>query len=103
MTNTAFLILAAVADVERHGYGIIQEVRELSHGSVDLGAGTLYGSLERLSDHGLITATREAVVDGRLRRYYRITEIGRTAVVQQADRQESTASAVRLRLAGSHR
>ena len=60
-----------------HGYGVIQEVAALSDGRVTLRPGTLYGALDRLVEQGLVAADREEVVDGRLRRYYRLTDDGR--------------------------
>jgi Transcriptional regulator PadR-like family len=57
----------------QHGYGIIQDVAGISGGRVHLKAGTLYAALERLTEERLIEVDREAVVDARLRRYYRIT------------------------------
>jgi DNA-binding PadR family transcriptional regulator len=95
-----FLILAALADGEHYGYGIIQEVASLSKGAVRLGPGTLYGALDRLGAQGLVEATRTEVVDGRHRRYYRLTERGLDAVQVETRRQLTQVNAVRRRLQG---
>lgn len=73
-------MLLSLADRPRHGYGIVQAVLDLSDGTTRMGAGTLYGLLDRMGSAGLIEASGEEVVDGRLRRYYRLTEAGSAAV-----------------------
>ncbi|WP_251152604.1 PadR family transcriptional regulator [Cellulosimicrobium sp. Marseille-Q4280] len=79
MTEQSYLVLLALVEERRHGYAVIQAVRELSGGHTSLGAGTLYGNLDRLVASGLVEAVGEEVVDGRLRRYYRATGGGRRA------------------------
>src|SRR5256714_13392267 len=59
-----------------HGYGLIAEVARLSGGRISLRPGTLYGALDRLVDAGLGGVDHEEIVDGRLRRYYRLTDPG---------------------------
>jgi DNA-binding PadR family transcriptional regulator len=86
LTEQAYLVLLALADEPRHGYGVVQEVRELSGGAVKLGAGTLYGILDRLSTAGYAEASGEVVVDGRLRRYYRLTPAGHDALTAETAR-----------------
>ncbi|QIK84548.1 PadR family transcriptional regulator [Sanguibacter sp. HDW7] len=76
MTSQAYLLLLALADGRQHGYGLAARVRELSDGDVRLGAGTLYGNLERLLGADLIADDGEEVADGRARRYYRLTDDG---------------------------
>ena len=97
----AYLVLAALANGERHGYGIVGEVGEITNGRVRLGTGTLYGVLDRLLTDGHVAQVREEVVDGRLRRYYRLSGSGRHVLTEELERQESTARAVRARLAGA--
>ena len=80
MREPTFLILVALADADRHGYGIIREVQELSSGRIRLGPGTLSGALDRLSDQGLVKTTRTEVLNGRLRLYYAISDAGLAAV-----------------------
>ena len=98
MTEPAFLVLAALVDEPRHGYGLVGEVATLSEGRVRLRVGTLYGVLERLAADGLIDPDRDEVLDGRLRRYYRLTEDGRAALAAEAERQAANARAAVQRL-----
>src|SRR5262245_12351996 len=76
LQEPTFLVLAALAVEPLHGYGLIQAVSELSDGRVTLRAGTLYPALDRLTAERLVELAREEVVDGRLRRYYRLTDVG---------------------------
>jgi DNA-binding PadR family transcriptional regulator len=74
-----FHILMALADGDRHGYAIIQEVASRTNGDVRLSAGTLYRSIQRMLEQGLLVETRERPapeLDNERRRYYRITEYG---------------------------
>lgn len=102
MQEATFLILTALAPGRQHGYGIITEVTEISGGRVRLRAGTLYTALDRLRADGFIAVDREEIVDGRLRRYYRLTDDGAAALRAEAVRLQANASAAltRLRLAG---
>src|SRR5215831_3095219 len=102
MQEATFLILTALADGSQHGYGIIAQVGEISGGRVRLRAGTLYTALDRLRADGLIGVDREEIVDGRLRRYYRLTPTGRKVLAAEAARLHANASAAmkRLNLAG---
>jgi PadR family transcriptional regulator, regulatory protein PadR len=99
VTEQALLILASLASGERHGYGIARDVEELSGGAVRLTAGTLYGALGRLTETGLIAQTREERVDGRRRRYYRLTGRGEAVLDEEAARLRATADAVSARAA----
>lgn len=99
MTQAAFFVLTALADQPRHGYGILREVEELSGGDVQLRVGTLYGVLDRLTADGLIALDREEVHDGRLRRYYRVTDDGTRALAAEAERMAAGASAAKQRIA----
>jgi PadR family transcriptional regulator, regulatory protein PadR len=94
-------ILAVLADGDLHGYAILAEVRELSDGGVRLGTGTMYGALERLQDNGMVRVAAEDVVDGRTRRYYRLTDAGRHALVAELERRDQLVNAARRRLAGA--
>lgn len=98
LSEQTFLVLLAVTDEERHGYGIIGEVERLSGGSVHLGPGTLYGALDRLSEQGLVKPTRSEVVNGRLRRYYAITAEGDGAVRAETARRRALVRAATARL-----
>jgi DNA-binding PadR family transcriptional regulator len=98
LQEPTFLILTALATEPLHGYGVIQEVSRLSGTRVVLRPGTLYGALDRLSDQGLVAADREEVVDGRLRRYYRLTDEGATVLRDEAQRLADNAAEARRRL-----
>jgi DNA-binding PadR family transcriptional regulator len=98
MTGQAFFVLTALADAPRHGYGIVREVGELSHGRVKLKIGGLYGVLDRLVAEQLIEPDREEAHDGRLRRYYRLTRDGRRALAEEAELRAATARVVWSRL-----
>jgi DNA-binding PadR family transcriptional regulator len=102
MQEATFLILTALADGSQHGYGIITEVQEISAGRVRLRAGTLYTALDRLRADGLIDVDREDIVDGRLRRYYRLAPEGNGRLAAEAARlhANATAALTRLRPAG---
>ena len=79
LPTATFHILMALADGDRHGYAIIQEVAERTDGKLRLSAGTLYRSIQRMLNQGLITEprTRPAPeLDDERRRYYRITPFG---------------------------
>jgi DNA-binding PadR family transcriptional regulator len=84
-----FHILMAVADMDRHGYAIIQEVASRTEGSVRLSAGTLYRSLQRMLEQGLIDETGDRPApdeDDERRRYYRITPFGAAVARAEAHR-----------------
>ena len=83
-----FHILLAVAGDDRHGYGIIQDVAARTGGDLKLSAGTLYRSIQRMLEQGLIVEVRERPapeLDDERRRYYRITAFG-TAVARAETR-----------------
>jgi len=85
----AFHILVAVADQERHGYAIMQDVQARTDGQLRLSPGTLYGSIKRLLSDGLIEELDERPDpehDDVRRRYYRITALGRRAAVEETTR-----------------
>jgi DNA-binding PadR family transcriptional regulator len=86
MREPTFLILTALAGAPRHGYGILQEVTVLSGGRVSLLTGTLYTALDRLSAEGLVEPDHEELVDGRARRYYRLTAEGLAALTAETAR-----------------
>ena len=95
----SYFVLAALLDGPLHGYAISSRAAELSDGDVRLTAGTLYGALERMAARGLVEIEREETVEGRLRRYYRLTDGGRDAVVKEADRLAAAARVVQVRRA----
>ena len=98
MQEATFLILTALAAGTQHGYGIITDVQEISGGRVRLRAGTLYTALDRLRAEELIGVDREEIVDGRLRRYYRLTPKGSGLLAAEAARLQVNAAAALARL-----
>jgi PadR family transcriptional regulator PadR len=100
MRRPSLLILSALAAGPLHGYAVIKEVARLSEGTVHLAAGTLYAALDRLSDEGLLEVDREETVDGRLRRYYRLTDPGAVALAAEAKQMRRYAQMVEQRLRG---
>ena len=88
LPTATFYILMAVASEDRHGYAIIQDVAELTSGSVKLSAGTLYRSIQRMLEQGLLVETESATpeTDDERRRYYRITPFGRTVAEAESQR-----------------
>jgi DNA-binding PadR family transcriptional regulator len=86
----AFHILVTLAEGDRHGYAILQDVAERTRGQVRLGPGTLYRSIQRMLEQGLIEEVRErAAARGvERRRTYRVTPLGRAAVRAEARRLE---------------
>jgi DNA-binding PadR family transcriptional regulator len=83
LPSATFHILLAVSGGERHGYAIIQDVAERTSGALHLSAGTLYRSIARMVEQGLIVESvkRRSLADDERRRYYRITPFG-TAVAR---------------------
>jgi PadR family transcriptional regulator, regulatory protein PadR len=97
VTEQTLFILASLTSGELHGYGIARDVDELSEGRVRLTAGTLYGALNRLTAEGLVAQTREQVVGGRRRRYYRLTGEGAAVLDAEVARLHSMAASLRAR------
>lgn len=99
LTTSSFWILTVLAAGRRHGYQLMREVDVRTNGAVALKATTLYASLDRLERDALIESDGEEIVDGRARRYYRITEAGRGRLAMEAGLLESRAAAARENLA----
>ena len=84
-----FHILMALADEDRHGYAIIQDVAASTDGELKLSAGSLYRSIQRMLEQGLLLETKDRPApeqDDERRRYYRITPLGRTVAKAEAQR-----------------
>ncbi len=91
LTPAAVHILLALADEDRHGLGIVDEVERRTGGDVKLGPGTLYGTIKRMREAGLIeepAGPSDAAEGDTRRRYYRITAAGRKALRTEARRLE---------------
>ena len=89
LTPAVFHILLALADKERHGYGIMQEVAAITHGHIKMGPGTLYGSIKRMLQADLIEETDDRPdpeLDDERRRYYQLTDFGRRVITAETHR-----------------
>ena len=91
LSTPVFHILVALAGQDRHGYSIMQDVAARTDGRIRLSPGTLYGSVRRLLEDGLIAETGERPDpehDDERRRYYRLTPHGQAVAVAEASRLE---------------
>jgi DNA-binding PadR family transcriptional regulator len=101
LTPPVFHILLALADEERHGYGIMQDVARQTNDALQLGPGTLYGCLKRMLAAGLVEESDErpdTELDDERRRYYRMTALGRSTVRAEASRLAEAVSAAKAKL-----
>jgi DNA-binding PadR family transcriptional regulator len=103
LQEPTFLILTALAAGPQHGYGIISDIERISDRHVRLRAGTLYAALDRLEGEGFVELDREEVVQGRLRRYYKLTAAGAQRLSAEIHRlrRHANAASRRLRAGGS--
>ena len=100
LTPPVFHILVALAEGERHGYAIMQDVAAQTNDTLILGPGTLYGCIKRMLAAGLIEESDERpdpATDDERRRYYRMTPLGRRAVKVEAERLAGAVTAARSR------
>ena len=98
LTPAVFHVLLALADGERHGYAIMQEVAESTGGRMKMGPGTLYGTIKRLLEARMIEESDERPdpdLDDERRRYYRLTALGQRAVRSEALRYAELADVAR--------
>ena len=95
-------IVLALLDGELHGYALMRRVGELSDGAVKMGPGTLYGTLNRLVDDGLIVETTDRIerTEPERRRYYELTASGRAVALAELDRLQTLLRRVKRGLAG---
>jgi DNA-binding PadR family transcriptional regulator len=96
-----FYILAALAGDRLHGYAIIEKVKRLSDGEVQISVGTLYGTLDRLLSEGSLREDGEEIANGRLRRYYALTAEGAARLSEEANRYARASQAARIASAKS--
>lgn len=92
LTAVTLNILLALADEERHGYGIMLEIEHRTEGAMRLGPGTLYGTIKRLRDGGMIEDSGrrpDPELDDERRRYYRLTAYGQQALTAEIERLDS--------------
>jgi DNA-binding PadR family transcriptional regulator len=100
LTPPVFHILLALAEGERHGYGIMQDVARQTGDQLQLGPGTLYGCLKRMLATRLVEQSDERpdpALDDERRRYYRMTDLGRQAARAEAQRLAAAVNAARSR------
>lgn len=95
LTPAVFHILLALYGGERHGYDIMQQVKEDSRGTVKMGPGTLYGSLDRMIAAGLVV--KSDIRDPR-RIYYKLTALGQVTLRAESDRLSAIAAMARRQL-----
>jgi DNA-binding PadR family transcriptional regulator len=98
LTHVALNVLLALADGERHGYGIMLEVRERTAGRVRLGPGTLYGAIKRLKEGGIIEESGkrpDPEADDERRCYYRLTGFGGEVLAAEVERLDDLVRAAR--------
>lgn len=89
LTPAVFHILLALSNGDRHGYGIMKQVEADSQGKVKMGTGTLYGSIKRMLDAGLIRESDKRVdpeLDDERRIYYQMTDLGEKALASELER-----------------
>jgi len=98
LTPAVFHILLTLAEGERHGYAIMQEVAESTNRQINMGPGTLYGTIKRLLEAGLIEESDrrpDAQEDDERRRYYCLTGLGQRVLEAEASRYNELAKLVR--------
>ena len=98
LQEPSFLILTALAAGPQHGYGIMADVASISGDRIKLRAGTLYAALDRLRSDGIIDVDREEVVNGRLRRYYKLTQTGIAVLDEEVRRMHANVKVAARRL-----
>ncbi len=103
MREPTFMVLAALADGPKHGYALIEEAERISGGRVRLRVGTLYAALDRLAKEGLVAVAGEEIVNGRLRRSFALSELGRERLGAEIERMEVSVREARRRLAARPR
>lgn len=107
LTPAVFHILLALSTKERHGYDIMKQVEADSDGALMMGAGTLYGSLKRMLEAGLVAEgdkRADPAIDDARRIYYRITDVGSRALSDELDRyQKLVGLSKKLKLSANHR
>lgn len=89
LTPAVLYILMALSYEEKHGYGIMKQVEEDSEGKISMGPGTLYGSLKRMLDAGLVSEGDKKIdpkMDDQRRIYYKITDLGQKALAEELER-----------------
>jgi DNA-binding PadR family transcriptional regulator len=89
LTPAVFHILLVLADEDRHGYDIMREIASATDGKIQMGPGTLYGTIKRTLQAGLIVEAAERpdpALDDSRRRYYRLTDLGQQVLTAEVER-----------------
>jgi DNA-binding PadR family transcriptional regulator len=105
LTPAVLHILLALSTRERHGYGIMKQVQADSQGKVKMGPGTLYGSMRRMTEAGLVRESDKRVdpeMDDERRIYYELTGAGRVALGAELKRYRGVVAVAEGRLAHGH-
>ena len=102
LPSASLHIVLALLDGELHGYALMRRVAELSDGAVRMGPGTLYGTLNRLVEDGLIeeTTDRTPREDNERRRYYQLSASGRAVAVDELARLQALVHRIATHLPG---
>src|SRR3954463_7688217 len=105
LTPAVLHILLALSTGERHGYGIMKQVRADSQGKVKMGPGTLYGSVARMTEAGLVRESDRRVdpeMDDERRIYYQLTGAGQAALQAELKRYRGVVAVAEGRFAHGH-
>ena len=101
ISEATFFILLSLWPQPRHGYAIMKDVEALSNGRVTVSTGTLYGAIKRLLEQAWIERFDETVVEGRVRKAYRLTDLGRDILSAETARLQSLVAAAQQQTAVS--
>ncbi|HXR39087.1 MAG TPA: PadR family transcriptional regulator [Terracidiphilus sp.] len=93
LTPAVFAILLSLAEGEKHGYLIMKDARSPQGGGVNMGPGTLYGSIERMMRDGLVEES--GISDDERRRYYRLTTLGHAVLAGELSRLDAAVASAR--------
>jgi DNA-binding PadR family transcriptional regulator len=93
LSPAVFAILLSLAEGEKHGYLIMKDARAPQGGGVQLGPGTLYGSLDRMMRDGLVEES--GISDDERRRYYRLTNLGQSVLAVELERLDAAVASAR--------
>lgn len=100
LTPAVLYILMALSESDKHGYGIMKQVEADSEGKVSMGPGTLYGSIKRMIDSGLVDESDKKIdpnMDDQRRIYYKITGLGKKTLEAELERYEQVVSLTKRR------
>jgi len=93
LSPVVLAILLLLAEGEKHGYAVMKDARSPSGGGIQMGPGTLYGSIDRMMRDGLVEESDKQ--DNERRRYYRLTRLGRSVLAAELERLDAAVSSAR--------